>query len=148
MARTGVAQIDALLDGQLASALGADNCTTETVVFLQDLLIGHGFSRIPGPLGTGRGRFGPRTTEAIREFQQARRLPVTGTVDAATLRALTAPGWPRPVACCGYVSLVLDLSFDGMVRLVSITSQFEGAGMFAAINRNTDRAGLSFGLIQ
>jgi hypothetical protein len=44
--------------------------------------------------------------------------------------------------------MVLDIAFTGMVRLVSLTSQFEGAGLFAAVNRNTDRAGLSFGLIQ
>jgi hypothetical protein len=148
MARTGLAQIDAVLEGRSAQALAPDTCTTETVGFLQDLLIGHAFPRIPGPLGAGRGRFGPRTTEAVREFQRTRGLPVTGTVDAATLRALVAPGWPRPIACCGYVSLVLDLTYAGMLRLVSITSQFEGAGMFAAMNRNTDRAGLSFGLIQ
>ena len=148
MARTGLTQIDALLDGQATQPLAVDNCTTETVGFLQDLLIGHAFPRIPGPLGTARGTFGPRTTEAIREFQQARGLPVTGTVDAQTLRSFVAPGWPKPIACCGYVSLILDLTFDGMVRLVSITSQFEGAGLFAAMNRNTDTAGLSFGLIQ
>jgi hypothetical protein len=35
-----------------------------------------------------------------------------------------------------------------MTRLVSFTSQCEGAGRFAAINRNSDGAGLSFGLIQ
>jgi len=44
--------------------------------------------------------------------------------------------------------MVLDIGFTGMARLVSLTSQFEGAGLFAAVNRNTDRAGLSFGLIQ
>jgi peptidoglycan hydrolase-like protein with peptidoglycan-binding domain len=148
MARTGLAQIDALLAGQATQALSADICTTETVGFLQDLLIGQGLRGIPGPLGAARGRFGPRTTEAIREFQQARGLPVTGTVDVQTLRALVGPDWPKPIACCGYVSLVLDQDFSGMKRLVSITSQFEGAGLFAAMNRNTDKAGLSFGLIQ
>jgi peptidoglycan hydrolase-like protein with peptidoglycan-binding domain len=148
MARTGIVQIDALLDGEATRALAADNCTAETVGFLQDLLIGHDFTRVPGPLGPARGTFGPRTTEAIGDFQRARNLPVTGAVDAATMRAFVEPGWPRPIACCGYVALVLDVAFGGMTRLVSITSQFEGAGLFAAMNRNTDRAGLSFGLIQ
>lgn len=148
MARTGIAQVDALLEGQATGALAADNCTPETVGFLQDLLIGHSFTRVPGPLGSARGTFGPRTSEAIGAFQRARNLPATGAVDAATLRAFVEPGWPRPMACCGYVASVLDIPFTGMIRLVSITSQFEGAGQFAAINRNTDRAGLSFGLIQ
>ena len=148
MARTGIAQVDALLEGQATTALAADNCTADTVGFLQDLLIGHNFTRVPGPLGSARGTFGPRTTEAIDDFQRSRNLPATGAVDAATLRAFLEPGWPRPMACCAYVACVLDIAFTGMIRLVSITSQFEGAGLFAAINRNTDRAGLSFGLIQ
>jgi peptidoglycan hydrolase-like protein with peptidoglycan-binding domain len=148
MARTGISQIDGLLETQLAETLTADNCTAQTVAFLQDLLIGHECAGIPGPLGAARGRFGPRTTEGIREFQRKRDLPATGAVDLATLRAFVEPGWPRPLACCGYVALVMDVPFTGIVRLVSLTSQFEGAGRFAAINRNTDRAGLSFGLIQ
>jgi hypothetical protein len=147
MARTGVGQIDGLLDGQANAALTAESCTTETVGFLQDLLIGHNFD-LPGPLGVARGKFGPQTTKAVRDFQRSCALPETGAVDAATLRALVAPGWPKPHACCGYVAVIMDLAFEGMVRLVSLTSQFEGAGRFAAINRNTDKAGLSFGLIQ
>jgi peptidoglycan hydrolase-like protein with peptidoglycan-binding domain len=147
MARTGIAQIDALLAGG-GSALTAENSTADTVGFLQDLLIGHDFKGIPGPLEAARGVFGPRTTESIQALQRDRELTVTGAVDAATLRALVQPGWPRPIACCGYVALVLDMTFAGMIRLVSLTSQFEGAGRFAAINRNSDRAGLSFGLIQ
>ena len=148
MARTGFSQIDVLLDGASSALLAPDSCTPETVGFLQDMLIGQNFRRLPGPLGPARGTFGPRTADAINEFQRTRNLPVTGTVDAATLRALAAPGWPNPIACCGYLALVLEVAFEGMVRLVSITSQFEGAGRFTAINRNTDKAGLSFGLIQ
>ena len=147
MARTGIAQIDALVAGD-ESALTVANSSPETVGFLQDLLIGHDFKGIPGPLASARGLFGPRTTDSIRTFQQDKQLAVTGAVDAATLRALVQPGWPRPIACCGYVACVLDISFDGMIRLVSLTSQFEGAGQFAAMNRNSDGAGLSFGLIQ
>src|SRR5262249_58776742 len=65
-----------------------------------------------------------------------------------TLETLARTPWARPFACCGYLTLVLDLDFTGLARLVSLTSQFEGAGRFTALNRNTDRAGLSFGLIQ
>jgi hypothetical protein len=35
-----------------------------------------------------------------------------------------------------------------MLRVMSITTEFEGGGRFGAQNRNTDRAGLSYGLIQ
>jgi hypothetical protein len=148
MARTGVPQIDGLLEDAAPRALTPQNCLPEAVGVLQDLLIGHDFKRLPGPLGIGRNIFGPRTFEALCEFQDAHALAVTGALDPATLRALVQPGWPRPFACSAYLALVLDVPFAGMIRLVSITSQFEGAGLFAAITRNTDRAGLSFGLIQ
>jgi peptidoglycan hydrolase-like protein with peptidoglycan-binding domain len=148
MARTGIAQVDALVGGGAAPPLGAANATAEAVGFIQDLLIGHDFTGIPGPLGTARGTFGPRTTEALRAFQGSRGLPATGAVDALTLQEFVRAPWPRPIACCGDVALVLDVAFTGLARLVSLTSQFEGAGLFAAVNRNTDRAGLSFGLIQ
>jgi len=147
MAVTGVRQIDALLGGPPAAPLTAQTSTPEATGFLQDLLIGHDFD-LPGPLAPARGRFGPQTTAAIRQFQRDRHLPVTGSVDSATLRAMTAPVWPNPIACCGYVTLVLDLPHTGMAGVVTFVSQCEGAGRFAALNRNTDRAGLSFGLIQ
>jgi len=148
MARTELPQIDALLGGLTQHPLGPADCLPDTVGFVQDLLIGHDFKRLPGPLGNGRNTFGPRTLEALSDFQKANGLPSTGMVDQPTLQRLIQPGWPRPIACCGYLALVLDVAFAGMVRLVSVTSMFEGEGLFAAMNRNTDRAGLSFGLIQ
>jgi hypothetical protein len=53
-----------------------------------------------------------------------------------------------PSMARGYLALALDFAFTPLVQIVSITSQFEGAGRFTAINRNTDSAGLSFGAIQ
>jgi peptidoglycan hydrolase-like protein with peptidoglycan-binding domain len=147
MARTGVSRIDDLLNGRSADPIGAGG-DVETVGFIQDLLIGHDFRGLPGILGAGRGSFGPRTIDAVRQFQQACTLPATGTIDRPTLDALAHRPWTRPFACCGYLTLVLDLEFTGLARLVSLTSQFEGAGRFTALNRNTDKAGLSFGLIQ
>jgi peptidoglycan hydrolase-like protein with peptidoglycan-binding domain len=41
-------------------------------------------------LGGNRGSFGPRTEKAVKAFQIAKGLPVTGRVDAATLIALDA----------------------------------------------------------
>jgi peptidoglycan hydrolase-like protein with peptidoglycan-binding domain len=40
-------------------------------------------------VGTPDGSAGPRTAKALREFQQAQGIPVTGRVDAATTGALS-----------------------------------------------------------
>ncbi len=39
---------------------------------------------------TPDGDFGPATTTAVKQFQTSKGLPSTGTVDAATWRALLA----------------------------------------------------------
>jgi peptidoglycan hydrolase-like protein with peptidoglycan-binding domain len=151
MVSTGIGPIDDLLGGS-GSGSGPIDASADvlSVGFVQDLLIGLGFPNLPGALGAGRGTFGPHTTDAVRRFQQQSvpALPVTGAVDGATLGALSKAPWKTPFACCPYLTLVLDVGFTGMARLVSLTAQFEGAGRFTALNRNTDRAGLSFGLIQ
>ena len=50
---------------------------------LQRELAGLGFE--PGP---DDGRYGPRTTDAVKRFQRARKLPADGIADQATLQAL------------------------------------------------------------
>src|SRR5689334_8085585 len=110
MVRTGITRIDDLLNGRPTGAIGATS-DPETVGFIQDLLIGHNFKGLPGVVGAGRGTFGPQTTEAVRQFQQAATLPATGTVDGPTLSALARAPWTRPFACCGYLALVLDVDF-------------------------------------
>jgi peptidoglycan hydrolase-like protein with peptidoglycan-binding domain len=147
MAITGISKIDQLLGGQTES-IGPNVSDQDAVGVLQDLLIGHDMKGLPGLLGKGRGLFGNNTAGAVREFQKAQKLPETGVVDSATLRKMVEVPSVKPIACLGYLALSLDILFKGMIRVMSLTSQFEGAGLFTAINRNTDRAGLSFGLIQ
>ena len=53
---------------------------------LQRELTLHGFE--PGP---DDGRYGPRTTDAVKRFQRANRLPDDGVADQATLDALHGP---------------------------------------------------------
>lgn len=148
MISTGIGRIDQLLADAAAPPIGAGEADAEAVGVVQDLLIGHGFRRIPGLLGPARGRFGPQTTAAVAEFQKKNALPETGAVDAATLRRMAELPATQPIASRGYLALVLDLAWTGFPRLVSLTAQFEAAGCFTAMNRNTDKAGLSFGLIQ
>ncbi|HEV8239982.1 MAG TPA: peptidoglycan-binding domain-containing protein [Thermoanaerobaculia bacterium] len=146
MATTGISRIDQLLASGGAAIASGDG--PDAVGILQDLLIGHGFAGLPGILGAARGVFGPATTSAVRQVQEAAKLPLSGGVDQATLRAMIARRVTKPAASQGYLCLVLDVAFRGLTRVMSLTSQFEGGGMFGAINRNTDGAGLSYGLIQ
>jgi peptidoglycan hydrolase-like protein with peptidoglycan-binding domain len=148
MGSTGVARIDQLFAGSGAAPIGPGDEDHQAVGVVQDLLIGHGFRELPGLLSANRGFFGPRTTEAVRTFRQKINLPDAPEVDQAAFRGMVTSPSLEPIASRGYVALVLDMAFSGMVRLVSLTALFEGAGQFAAINPNTDRAGLSFGLIQ
>jgi hypothetical protein len=53
-----------------------------------------------------------------------------------------------PRATRAYFSFVLGIPFKGIHRVLAFTAQMEGAGRLAALNLNTDFAGLSFGLIQ
>jgi len=147
MAATGVARVDSLFAGA-GAPIAAGDPDPDAVGAIQDLLRGHGVSNLPGLLGASRGRFGPRTAQAVRTFQRTSGLAETGAVDGPTLRALAQRPAREPRASRPYLALVLDVLFAGLPRLMSITSEFEGAGRFAAFNANSDRAGLSFGLIQ
>lgn len=147
MATTGIARIDALWNDGAGPAITRDDGDVHAVGAVQDLLISHG-ARLPGILDASHGRFGPKTEEAVRSFQAEERIPVTGQVEQGTLQALARKPAASPIAANAYLTLVLDTPWTGFTRLVGLTAQFEAAGKFTARNRNTDRAGLSFGIIQ
>ncbi len=155
MTTCGIPSIDGLFAGGGTAPIVTGAPDRDAVGLIQDLLSGQGFAGMPELTSTSRGVFGPATTQAIRSFQERAGLPAAppddlavGTVDAATLRALVDTPATRPIACRGYLSLVLDFPFTGLLRVMSLTTIFEGGGKFTAQNRNTDKAGLSFGLIQ
>jgi hypothetical protein len=148
MAPTGIPRIDDLFTEGSVAAIVSNDTDTAAVGVVQDLLTAQGFTGLPGLLDSSRGKFGPKTTDSVSTFQQTCGLPVTGAVDHSTLQQLASKPASKPTASQGYLCLSLDVLFQGMTRLVGLTSQFEGAGQFAALNKNTDRAGLSFGLIQ
>lgn len=147
MAACGIAPIDALLSGQ-GPALAAGATDRIAVGAVQDLLTCQGAQGLPGLLSGSRGVYGPLTTQRVREFQAAASLPQSGAVDTETLRKLVTTRAAAPRVSQAYVTLVLDFAFTGTTRVATITMQYEGGGKFSAANRNTDKAGLSFGLIQ
>ncbi|MGB7924318.1 MAG: hypothetical protein WCF57_13830 [Pyrinomonadaceae bacterium] len=158
MADSGIPGIDNLLNGQGGTPITTGSADREAVGLIQDLLGAHGVAGMPGLLSSSRGSLGPTTTRAIRQFQADHNLPAipannpqVATVDGATLRELaTAPteANARPTATRGYLTLTLDFPFTGMLKVMSLTTEFEGGGKFTAQNKNTDAQGLSYGLIQ
>jgi peptidoglycan hydrolase-like protein with peptidoglycan-binding domain len=148
MAATGIARIDALLNGGTGNEIARGVDDPPAVGALQDLLIGHGARQVPGILGAGRGLFGPKTEAAVMAFQLDKGTTPNGKVDKNTLRAIVDEPALEPIAAQSYLTLVLGLPWSGFTRLVALTAQFEAAGKFTARNRNSDGAGLSFGIIQ
>lgn len=148
MAVTGIARIDTLLNGGAGDPIARGVDDPPAVGAVQDLLIGHGARQVPGILGQGRGVFGPKTEAAVFAFQVERDTAPNGKVDKGTLRAIIDEPAEAPIAAQSYLTLVLDLPWSGFTRLVALTAQFEAAGKFTARNRNSDGAGLSFGIIQ
>jgi peptidoglycan hydrolase-like protein with peptidoglycan-binding domain len=149
MAQTGIQRIDDLFaDDPVAAPLAIGDSDKAAVGVLQDLLIGHGAPRLPGILHPERGIFGRKTETALKAFQAQHTGQISGLLDHKTLHALANVSAPFPIATQGYLALVLDLPWTGFTRLVALTAQFEASGKFTALNRNTDRAGLSFGILQ
>ncbi len=144
----GVPRIDQMVAGTFVETITQTETDREAVAIVQDLLTCHGFGSLPGLLSPQRGVFGSKTAQAITAFQNGCLLPANGQVDSATLEKLISQPAPDPRAAQAYLTLVLGNSYSGMYRVLSLVAQMEGVGRFAALNRNTDGAGLSFGLIQ
>ena len=142
----GIATLDRLwTDADAPSIAPADR---DAVAAVQSLLLGHGFSRMPTILARDCGIYGLLTIGALQSFQFDQNLPATGGIDRGTLQALARVPARSPVVSSAYAAFALDITATGLLRPATVTMQLEGGGRFAAANWNTDRAGLSFGLIQ
>jgi len=143
----GISEVDALLTQGAAPAIGPE-AQPAVVQVIQDLLTGHGIAGLPTLISSTYGTWTAKTSSAVQTAQKQFSTTVSGVVDKVTLEQLIQ----RPAADArvsrAYLTLVLSLPFDGLHKILSLVAQMEGAGKFAAMNRNTDRAGLSFGLIQ
>jgi peptidoglycan hydrolase-like protein with peptidoglycan-binding domain len=144
----GIQRIDEVFAGAVNAPITASETDTRAIGAVQDLLTGLGFPGLPTVLSSGYGIFGPKTTAAVASFRQQQGLGAAPNVDTAMLQKMVATPASDPRASAPYTALALGFQQTGMQRILSLVSQMEGAGKFAALNRNTDRAGLSFGLIQ
>ena len=149
MARCGLDRIDDLCAGTASAvAIGPGDNDKESVGVVQDFLTAHGHRGLPNLLASGYGTFGPLTAQAVQHFCAQQGLPVQERIDSATLRRIIEIPAATPIACRGYLTLVLGFEYIGLTKVLSVTAQMEGSGQFGALNLNTDGAGLSFGLIQ
>jgi hypothetical protein len=149
MALCGISRIDDLNSAAAtASPIIPGDPDVESVGVIQDLLTGHGQKGLPNLLSPLYGSFGPLTSAAVVSFRKQQSLPAGNQVDPQTLQSLVQSPAKAPIASRGYLSLVLNFAYSGLAKILSVVAQMEGAGKFSALNLNTDKAGLSFGLIQ
>jgi len=150
MALSGITRIDRLMDQQAAAAppVSPADADREAVGAIQDLLRGHGHAAMPSLAAADYGLFGPKTKLAVQQFRRRNGLPVADQVDAVMLKKLIDLEPHDPVASRPYVCLCLDIGWSGMTKVLLVTAQLEGMGRFGALNLNTDKAGLSYGIIQ
>jgi N-acetyl-anhydromuramyl-L-alanine amidase AmpD len=144
----GIPRIDQILANSVTAPLLSSDSDVRAIGAVQDLLTGLGFAGLPTVLSTAYGVCGPKTVAALASFRQNSDLAAGDGVDHDVLTKLVAAPATDPRATSVYLSLVLGFAPTGMQRVLCLVSQMEGAGKFAALNRNTDRAGLSFGIIQ
>jgi peptidoglycan hydrolase-like protein with peptidoglycan-binding domain len=149
MARTRIDRIDGLLAGTPGvAAVKPGDPDREAVGAIQDLLRGLGNRSLPDVRTASYGNFGSMTARAVREFRSSHGLPDSDAVDTDCLAAMAQAKPADPLASRSYVALGLDVEVGAMTYLMTLTGLWEANAKFALLNLNTDRAGLSFGVIQ
>ena len=108
----------------MAKILCSNGCRGEIVKTIQSQLQVEGFLQ-----GAADGVYANQTTAAVRSFQEARHLAISGTVDQPTWAALLPV--PPP---------------DLQQRSLQVTAAFEGHG-FGLAQGNFDGAGITWGII-
>lgn len=149
MANTGIARIDNLMAGTPGVApIAVGDPDRDAVGAIQDLLMGYGNNHLPDVRLPEHGNYGSMTAAAVQQFRANAGLPPSNQVDSDCLIALARGKASDPMACPSYVALSLDVEVGPMTYLMTLTGLWEANARFARLNLNTDRAGLSFGVIQ
>lgn len=149
MAKTGISRIDGLLAGAPGvPPIAPGDSDRDAVGAIQDLLIGLGNRLLPDVRLAAHGTYGPMTVQAVRQFRATAGLPASDAVDADCLQSLTRSTPADPTASRSYIAVCLDVPVSATTYLMTLTGLWESSAQFSRLNRNTDRAGLSFGLIQ
>lgn len=118
------------------------------VGYLHDLLRGHGYGFLPDPRSTSWRVWGSAASLAVQDFRRRNGMVMRDWAGGSLLRELINKHAPKAVLGPAYVPLVLDIPFTRILRFVWLTSLFETGGAFQKLNRNTDRRGLSIGILQ
>ena len=149
MAKSGLTRIDGLFEGALVvQPVGPGDPDKESVGAIQDLLRGQGQPSMPNRMATDYGMFADKTKAAVNGFRGDSGLDAADIVDFKMMKALIQTPAKKPVASRPYVTLALDFGWSGLINVVLLTSILEGEGAFGAMNLNTDKAGMSYGIIQ
>ena len=149
MANTGITRIDNLMARAPGVApLVVGDPDREAVGAIQDLLAGYRNNQLPDVRLPAHGNYASLTAAAVQHFRADNGLPPSNQVDSDCLIALARGQASNPMACRSYIALALDLPVGPMTYLMTLTGLWEANARFAQPNLNTDRAGLSFGVIQ
>src|ERR1017187_5742117 len=149
MAKRGLTRIDGLFENVMViQPVGPGDSDKDSVGAIQDLLRGQGQLSVPYLTSASYGIFGPKPTAAVNGFRGNNGLPADDAVDFEMMKALIQTPAKKPIASRPYVTLALDFEWTGMTKIVTLTSVLEGLGSFGAMNLNSDKAGMSYGMIQ
>lgn len=150
MADSDIPKIDKLLDVPGSPAIPAIGAVSDPAIgAIQDLLRGHGY-RLPQINAVGYGLPTSKTKRTILEFRNRYLAGSAGgdIVDAPLLRAMVDVPAKRPICSRVYVSRKLNLDFKAGIKVACYVAIGEGKGELGALCLNTDKAGLSAGMIQ
>ncbi|HWQ54782.1 MAG TPA: hypothetical protein VN442_13940 [Bryobacteraceae bacterium] len=149
MAKTRIRRIDDLLAaaGGVPAIVPGDG-DTAAVGAVQELLRSHGYSRLPDMRHSSYGSFGELTRQSVLAYRAIAGLGNSPRVDGPLLEHMLRRDPQIPLAARCYLTKTLDFEYTPMAGVVALTALSESGGRFACMNLNTDRCGLSFGIIQ